>query len=139
MNILSRSKFSTKLLTAFVFCALITLLAGAGSILSINRLSTALALTFSDNLVSVGKIGETLSSLTAHNRGMYRLLDGQRGVLPDSENHRLHEALVTDLNTAKNAYASYRATPLQDDERAAGDKLDLVWPTYISTSQKIVD
>nr|WP_018925469.1 methyl-accepting chemotaxis protein [Pseudomonas umsongensis] len=139
MNILSRSKFSTKLLTAFVFCALITLLVGAGSILSINRLSTALALTFSDNLVSVGKIGETLSSLTAHNRGMYRLLDGQRGVLPDSENHRLHEALVTDLNTAKNAYASYRATPLQDDERAAGDKLDLVWPTYISTSQKIVE
>lgn len=139
MNILSRSKFSTKLLTAFVFCALITLLVGAGSILGINRLSTALAQTFSNNLVSVGKTGETLSSLTAHNRGLYRLLDGHRGVLPDSENHRLHEALVTDLNTAKNAYASYRATPLEDDERAAGDKLDLIWPTYISTSQKIVE
>jgi methyl-accepting chemotaxis protein len=139
MNILSRSKFSTKLLTAFVFCALITLLVGAGSILGINRLSTALAQTFSNNLVSVGKTGETLSSLTAHNRGLYRLLDGYRGVLPDSENHRLHEALVTDLNTAKNAYASYRATPLEDDERAAGDKLDLIWPTYISTSQKIVE
>lgn len=77
MNILSRSEFSTKLLTAFVFCALITLLVGAGSILSINRLSTALALTFSDNLVSVGKIGETLSSLTAHNVGCIVCLMGK--------------------------------------------------------------
>lgn len=77
MNILSRSEFSTKLLTAFVFCTLITLLVGAGSILSINRLSTALALTFSDNLVSVGKIGETLSSLTAHNVGCIVCLMGK--------------------------------------------------------------
>jgi methyl-accepting chemotaxis protein len=139
MNILSRSKFSTKLLTSFVFCALITLLVGAGGILGINRLSTALESTFSNNLVSVGKTGETLSSLTAHNRGLYRLYDAQKGVLSDADNQRLREALVNDLSAAQKAYATYRATPLEDDERAAGDKLDVLWPTYISTSQKIVE
>ncbi|MEB0046549.1 MULTISPECIES: methyl-accepting chemotaxis protein [unclassified Pseudomonas] len=139
MNILSRSKFSTKLLAAFVFCALITLLVGAGGILGINKLSAALALTFSNNLVSVAKTAETLTSLTAHNRGLYRLLDAHTESVADAENQRLRDALVNDLNAAKKAYSTYRATLLEDDERAAGDKLDLLWPSYDSTAQQVIE
>ena len=40
----------------------------------INRLATALSLTYSSNRVSVGNINETMTSLVAHNRGLYRLL-----------------------------------------------------------------
>ncbi|MCK9812610.1 methyl-accepting chemotaxis protein [Pseudomonas sp. MAFF 302046] len=139
MSLLNRFKFSTKLLTAFVLCALITLLIGAGGMLGINKLATALSLTFSNNLVSVANTAETLGSLTAHNRGLYRLVDTHSGELDATENKRLHESLESDLNNALKAYKTYRATPLEDDERAAGDKLDGIWPGYIASSKKIVE
>ena len=139
MSTLNRLTFSTKLLSAFVLCALITLLIGAGGMLGINKLATALSLTFSNNLVSVAKANETLSGLIAHNRGLYRLVDTHNGELDATENKRLHESLISDLDSAQKAYKTYRATPLEDDERAAGDKLDKLWPGYIASSQKIVE
>ncbi|GAB0085223.1 hypothetical protein TOC8172_49370 [Pseudomonas syringae] len=36
---------------------------------------------------------------------------------------------------AEKAYSTYRATPLEDDERAAGDQMDKDWPVY----QALVD
>ncbi|MFH7359993.1 MCP four helix bundle domain-containing protein, partial [Pseudomonas syringae pv. tagetis] len=61
--------FSTKLLSAFLVCALITLAVGGLGLVGVTRLANALVLTFSNNLVSVSNTNETLTSLTAHNRG----------------------------------------------------------------------
>lgn len=44
---------------------------------AVNKLSDALESTFSNNLLSVANTNETMSALTTHNRGLYRLLDAK--------------------------------------------------------------
>ncbi|RMP64101.1 Methyl-accepting chemotaxis protein [Pseudomonas syringae pv. berberidis] len=139
MNFLRQSKFSTKLLSAFIICALITLAVGGLGMTGVTRLASALELTFSNNLVSVGNTSETLTSLTAHNRGLYRLLDAQSGGVPESDKERVRQALGDDLARAQKVFSIYRATPLEDDERVAGDQLEQMLPAYIAGSQQVVE
>jgi methyl-accepting chemotaxis protein len=139
MNILNQSKFSTKLLSSFVICALITLAVGGLGMMGISRLATALSLTFSNSLVSVGNINETLTSLIAHNRGLYRLLDAHAGDVPEADKTRVRQNLAKDLAQAESAFATYRATPLAVDERAAGDKYTEIWPGYVAGAQKVIE
>ncbi|WP_413784067.1 MCP four helix bundle domain-containing protein [Pseudomonas amygdali] len=139
MNFLRQSKFSTKLLSAFIVCALITLTVGGLGMVGVTRLGNALELTFSNNLVSVSNTNETLTSLTAHNRGLYRLLDAQDGGVPEADKERVRQALSEDLARAQRIFAIYRATPLEDDERAAGDQFELMMPGYVAGAQQVVD
>ena len=131
-------KISTKLLLSFLLCALVTLGVGLLGIKSVVRLSSALELTFSNNLVSVSSTASTLNGLVAHNRGLYRLLDASKGDVSAQDRDRVTQDIANELKRSQSAYATYRATPLADDERAAGDKLDQIWPTYISNSERIV-
>ncbi|MBN2990806.1 methyl-accepting chemotaxis protein [Pseudomonas cedrina subsp. fulgida] len=131
-------KISTKLLLSFLLCAMVTLGVGLLGIKGVVRLATALEQTFSNNLVSVGNIATTLNGVVAHNRGLYRLMDASKGDIPAQDRERVRQNLVQELERSRAAYATYRATPLEDDERAAGDKLDQIWPTYISSSEGIM-
>ncbi|TFF09111.1 methyl-accepting chemotaxis protein [Pseudomonas sp. BCA14] len=131
-------KISTKLLLSFLLCALVTLGVGLLGIKGVVRLSTALELTFSNNLVSVSNTAATLSGLTAHNRGMYRLMDASKGDVAPQDRDRVRQDIAQELKRSQASYATYRATPLEDDERAAGDKLDKIWPAYVSSSERIV-
>ena len=139
MNILRQFKFSTKLLSAFIICALITLAVGGLGMTGVTRLGNALEQTFSNNLVSVGNTNETLTSMTAHNRGLYRLLDARDGGVSETDKERVHQALADDLARAQKVFATYRATPLEDDERVAGDQLEQMLPAYIAGSQQVVE
>ena len=131
-------KISTKLLLSFLLCALVTLGVGLLGIKSVVRLSSALELTFSNNLVSVSNTAATLNGLVAHNRGLYRLLDSSKGDVSAQDRDRVSQDIANELQRSQTAYATYRATPLEDDERAAGDKLDQIWPTYISNSERVI-
>ncbi len=131
-------KISTKLLLSFVLCAFITLVVGALGIKGVVRLASALELTFSNNLVSVSNTAATLNGLVAHNRGLYRLIDASNGDVSQQDRDRVRQDIANELKRSQAAYATYRATPLEDDERAAGDKLDQIWPTYISNSERII-
>ncbi|AVE07682.1 methyl-accepting chemotaxis protein [Pseudomonas palleroniana] len=131
-------KISTKLLLSFLLCALITFGVGLLGIKGVVRLSTALELTFSNNLVSVSNTAATLNGLMAHNRGMYRLMDASKGDVAPQDRERVRQDIAQEFKRSQVAYATYRATPLEDDERAAGDKLDQIWPTYISNSERII-
>lgn len=139
MNILRQFKFSTKLLSAFIICALITLAVGGLGMTGVTRLGNALEQTFSNNLVSVGNTNETLTSMTAHNRGLYRLLDAQDGGVSETDKERVRQALADDLARAQKVFTTYRATPLEDDERVAGDQLEQMLPAYIAGSQQVVE
>ena len=131
-------KISTKLLLSFLLCALVTLAVGLLGIKGVVRLSTALELTFSNNLVSVSNTAATLNGLVAHNRGLYRLMDASRGDVSPQDRDRVRQDIAQELKRSQASYATYRATPLEDDERAAGDKLDQIWPSYISNSERIM-
>ncbi|WDU60919.1 methyl-accepting chemotaxis protein [Pseudomonas poae] len=131
-------KISTKLLLSFLLCALVTLGVGLLGIKGVVRLANALELTFSNNLVSVSNTAATLNGLVAHNRGLYRLLDASKGDVTAQDRDRVRQDIANELKRAQTAYATYRATPLEDDERAAGDKLDQLWPNYISNSERVI-
>ncbi|CRM84805.1 MULTISPECIES: methyl-accepting chemotaxis protein [Pseudomonas] len=131
-------KISTKLLLSFLLCALVTLGVGLLGIKSVVRLANALELTFSNNLVSVSTTAATLNSLVAHNRGLYRLMDASNGDVSQQDRDRVRQDIANELKRSQSAYATYRATPQEDDERAAGDKLDQIWPTYTSSSERIM-
>ncbi|MEE4921087.1 methyl-accepting chemotaxis protein [Pseudomonas alliivorans] len=139
MNILRQFKFSTKLLSAFIICALITLAVGGLGMTGVTRLGNALEQTFSNNLVSVSNTNETLTSMTAHNRGLYRLLDAQDGGVSETDKERVRQAIADDLARAQKVFSTYRATPLEDDERVAGDQLEQMLPAYIAGSQQVIE
>ena len=131
-------KISTKLLLSFLVCALVTLGVGLLGIKSVVRLANALEQTFSNNLASVSNTTATLNGLVAHNRGLYRLMDASKGDVAQQDRDRVRQDIANELKRSQSAYATYRATPLEDDERAAGDKLDQIWPTYTSSSERIM-
>ncbi|WP_343077610.1 methyl-accepting chemotaxis protein [Pseudomonas sp.] len=139
MNFLNQSKFSTRLMAAFVICALITLAVGGVGMVGISRLSTALSLTFSNSLVSASNTGQTMISLTAHNRGLFRLLDAQTSGVAEAEKTRIRQSLATVLAQAEKAFATYRTTPMEADELAAGDKYAELWPAYVAGAQKVIE
>ncbi|POP77839.1 methyl-accepting chemotaxis protein [Pseudomonas syringae pv. syringae] len=135
MNMINRTSFAKKLMAAFIVCAMITLAVGGLGMLGINRLSDALELTFSNNLVSVANTNETMTALTTHNRGLYRLLDARDKATAE----KMRQSINAELERAQKVYAIYRATPLEDDERAAGDQYDALMSAYMSASQNIFD
>ncbi|KPZ01696.1 methyl-accepting chemotaxis protein [Pseudomonas syringae] len=135
MNLINRTSFAKKLMAALTVCAVITLAVGGVGMLGINRLSDALELTFSNNLVSVANTNETMTALTTHNRGLYRLLDAKDTATAE----KMRQSINAELERAQKVYAIYRATPLEDDERAAGDQYDALMPAYMSASQNIFD
>ncbi|MCQ2997740.1 methyl-accepting chemotaxis protein [Pseudomonas syringae] len=135
MNFLKHANFSGKLAIAFGACAVITLAVGGLGMSAVNKLSDALESTFSNNLLSVANTNETMSALTTHNRGLYRLLDAKDSTTAE----KMRSSISAELERAQKVYAVYRDTPLQDDEKAAGDQYDNVMPSYISNTQKIFD
>ena len=131
-------KISTKLLLSFLLCALVTLGVGLLGIKGVVRLANALEKTFSNNLLSVSNTAATLNGLVAHNRGLYRLMDASKGDVPQQDRDRVRQDIANELKRSQAAFATYRATPLEADERAAGDTLDQIWPAYISSSDRIM-
>ncbi|WLH69853.1 methyl-accepting chemotaxis protein [Pseudomonas sp. FP2309] len=131
-------KISTKLLLSFLLCALVTLGVGLLGIKGVVRLANSLEMAFSNNLVSVSSTSATLNGLVAHNRGLYRLMDASQGDVSQQDRDRVRQDIANELKNSQAAYNTYRATALEDDERAAGDKLDQIWPAYISSSDSIM-
>jgi methyl-accepting chemotaxis protein len=67
------------------------------------------------------------------------LLDAQAGDVPEADRTRVRQALTTDLAQAEKAFATYRATPMDDDEQAAVDKYEKLWPAYVAGAQKVIE
>ncbi len=59
--------------------------------------------------------------------------------MPETDKERVRQALGDDLARAQKVFAIYRATPLEDDERVAGDQLEQMLPAYIAGTQQVVE
>ncbi|SDI51856.1 methyl-accepting chemotaxis protein [Pseudomonas flavescens] len=130
MNWFYDAKLATKLYLAFALCATITLVVGVVGSQGIGSLSSSLQLVFSNNLVSVSKTAEARSNAVAQNRDLFRLLDAATAGAPQSDRSAILTSLKENRQTSERAFATYRATPLADDERAAGDRMEKDWPAY---------
>ena len=129
------AKLSTKLFLAFALCASITLVVGFLGNQGVGSLSSSLQLVFSNNLVSVAKTAEIKAGSLEQRSQLYHLFAVTSGNSPQAERDRIKDQMRDARLAAEAAYAIYRATPLADDERAAGDKMDSDWPAY----QALVD
>lgn len=138
MNWFYNAKLSTKLFIAFALCALITLAVGVIGGQGIGAISTSLRAVFSNNLVSVSKTAETKANAIAQNRDLYRYLSAAAAEAPQTLKDEILASMRDNRATAEKAYAQYRATPLADDERAAGDQMDRDWPAYQALLDRIV-
>ncbi|MDU8499490.1 methyl-accepting chemotaxis protein [Pseudomonas syringae] len=130
MNWFYNAKLSTKLFISFALCAVITLAVGMVASRGIGELASNLKLAFSNNLVSVSKTNEATTNTVEQNRDLYRLLSVAASDAPQSAKDEILASLKKNRAEAEKAYATYRATPLEDDERAAGDQMDKDWPAY---------
>ena len=138
MNWLRDAKLSTKLIAAFGLCAFITLGVGLLGSRGVSQLSDSLRVVFSNNLVSVAKVGEAKSSAIAQLRDLYRLMAATAANAPQSTKDQILQNMAKNRSDSEKAFSTYRATPLADDERAAGDKMERDWPIYQALMQKAV-
>ncbi len=138
MSWLHDAKLSTKLLTAFGLCAFITLGVGVLGSRGVSQLSDSLKLVFSNNLVSVSKTAEAKAKAVEQSRDMYRLYIATSTNAPQNEKDELLASMKANQLASELAYSTYRKTPLADDERLAGDKMDKDWPVYQEFVQKFL-
>jgi methyl-accepting chemotaxis protein len=138
MSWLHDAKLSTKLITVFGLCAFITLGVGLLGSRGVSQLSDSLKLVFSNNLVSVAKTAEAKAKAVEQSRDMYRLYIATSTNAPQNEKDELLASMKANQLASELAYSTYRKTPLADDERLAGDKMDKDWPVYQEFVQKFV-
>lgn len=138
MTWLRDAKLSTKLITAFVLCALITLAVGLLGSRGITQLSDSLKSVFSNNLLSVAKTAETKSNAIAQQRDLYSLIGANISGAPQSVKDEILQNIAKNRADSEKAFALYRQTPLADDERAAGDKMESDWPAYQAQIQTVL-
>lgn len=130
MNWFNQAKIATKLLTAFVLCAVITLIVGALGSRGISRISENMSEVFANNVYSVTKSSEAKSRAIAQNRDLYRALSAAAEDRPAADIDNIIKSLKDNQARSEKAFKEYRTTDLDPDERAAGDQLEKDWPVY---------
>jgi len=136
MSWLHDAKLSTKLITSFGLCAVITLGVGILGSRGVSQLSESLKSVFSNNLVSVANTAEAKTKAVGQTRDMFRLYIATASNAPQSEKDEYLASLKANQLASEKAFAAYRSTPLAPDERAAGDRMDRDWPAYQEIVQK---
>ncbi|WP_311968347.1 methyl-accepting chemotaxis protein [Pseudomonas baltica] len=136
MRWLNDAKLSTKLILGFALCALITLVVGLLGSRGIGQLSESLKSVFSNNLVSVAGTAQAKIKAVGQSRDLYRLYLASASSAPQSVKDEFLASMDANRQASEKAYAQYRKTPLDDDERAAGDQMDRDWPAYQAMIQQ---
>jgi methyl-accepting chemotaxis protein len=136
MRWLNDAKLSTKLILGFALCALITLVVGLLGSRGIGQLSESLKSVFSNNLVSVAGTAQAKIKAVGQSRDLYRLYLASASNAPQSVKDEFLASMDANRQASEKAYAQYRKTPLDDDERAAGDQMDRDWPAYQAMIQQ---
>ena len=138
MHWLRDAKLSTKLIVAFGLCALITLVVGVLGSRGISQLSESLRSVFANNLVSVAKTAEAKSKAIAQQRDLYALINAVASNASQASRDQLVQSMDANRADSEKAFALYRTTPLADDERAAGDRMERDWPAYQAQIQRVL-
>jgi methyl-accepting chemotaxis protein len=132
------ARLSTKLISAFALCALITLGVGLLGGRGAAQLADSLKSVFENNLVSVANTAQAKTKAVGQSRDLYRLYIAVASGAPQSVKDEYITSMDGNRKASEAAFADYRKTPLADDERAAGDKMERDWPAYQAMVQKYV-
>lgn len=134
MSWLIRLKLKSKLLTAFGLCALITVVVAALGQSGIAKLYAQLQDTVTNNLVSVQQSAAIKANAIATNRDFFKSIVMTAANAAPEDVNAVIQSYRDNQSEAQAAFKLYRSTPLEADERAAGDDFERDWPAYISAA-----
>ncbi|MBX8490849.1 methyl-accepting chemotaxis protein [Pseudomonas cichorii] len=137
MSLLINLKLKSKLLFAFGLCTVITVGVAALGYSGVSTIYSLLQSTVSNNLVSIQKTDSVKANVIATHRDMFRAINlALRKAAPEDIN-----AVVLSFKDnqaeAEQQFKIYRATPLEADERAAGNEFERDWPAYVAAAENI--
>jgi methyl-accepting chemotaxis protein len=132
MSWLTNLKLKSKLLSAFCLCALITVAVGVLGHTGISRLYDLFQSTVTNNLLSITKVDSVKANVIATNRDFFKAI-GLSAIKasPDEVNAAI-QSLKENQAQAESDFKVYRSTPLQADEKAAGDDFERDWQAYVA-------
>lgn len=135
MTWLTHLKLKYKLLSAFSLCALITIVVGVLGQHGISRLYDLFQDTVDNSMLSVAKVDSVKANVIATNRDFFKIISlSALKARPDDINAVI-QSLKENQAQAESDFAIYRGTPLEDDEKAAGDEFLRDWPAYLAAVQ----
>lgn len=132
MSWLTRLKLKSKLLIAFGLCALITVVVAVLGQSGIAKMYGQLQATVTNNLVSIQKTDAVKVGAVATNRDFFKAIVLTVANASADDINAVIQSYRDNQSEVQTAFKIYRATPLEADERAAGDDFERDWPAYIS-------
>ncbi|PPS42947.1 methyl-accepting chemotaxis protein [Pseudomonas syringae] len=139
MNLLRGTMLSTRLISAFVVCAVVTLGVGFIGYTGITGLKNSVDGIVKNNLISVYSTSNARSNAIAHYRDLHRALLFKFAKADQAKYEDVIRSLADNQQEVEQLFKIYRKTPLQDDERIAGDQFEKSWPAYINASSKVIE
>ncbi|UVH51728.1 methyl-accepting chemotaxis protein [Pseudomonas sp. CBSPBW29] len=134
MSILSVTSFrlQSKLMIAFGLCALITIVVAMLGFSGLNRLSDQIEDIVVNNLTSINQGQIANANAIATNRDYFKaiVLTAANASFEDIKANQ--DSYRSTQEQALAAFRAYRETPLEADEKAAGDRFERDWPAYIA-------
>lgn len=132
MSWLSNVKLKPKLLIAFGLCALITLIVAVLGQSGIAKLYAQIQSISGNNLVSIQKTDSVKANLVATDRDFYKAIVLNTANVDLADTNAVLQSYHDNQSEALASFKAYRTTPLDPDERAAGDDFERDWPAYIA-------
>ena len=137
MSFLQAMKLKPKLLISFGLCAAITVAVAVLGQMGATQIYGLLADTVSNNLISIQKTDAIKANAIASNRDLYKAVALVLRKGSPSDLDAVIAAFRGNQADAEQAFKIYRATPLEDDERAAGNEFERDWPAYVASAEQI--
>lgn len=128
-----------KLAVAFGLCTLITLGIGVVGLNGLKNINTLLDSVLSNNLRSITLVNDAKANVIAHNRDVFRLMSMVYANAPQAEQDRIVASLRSNQADAEKPFAEYRLTPLEPDEKAAGDAFEGDWKNYLTGINAVLE
>ena len=135
MSWLTNLKLKTKLLSAFCLCSMITVVVGVLGQTGISRMYDLFQNAISDNMVSVTQVDSVKANVIGTNRDFFKAIGLSAIKANPDDIAAAIQSFKENQAQAESDFRRYRATPLEPDEKAAGDDFERDFPAYIAAVQ----
>jgi methyl-accepting chemotaxis protein len=125
-------KLKTKLITAFGLCALITVVVAALGLSGLGQLNDQMQNIITNNVKSIEQTQIVNNNTIATNRDFFRAIMLAASNASEDDIKENLQFYRDNQAKALKAFREYRTTPLEADERAAGDRFERDWSVYIA-------
>jgi len=130
-------KLKSKMLLAFGLCALIAVAVAWLGYSGASRLYGMLQDTVNNNLISIQKTDAVKANAIATNRDLYKAVNLAFRKSNSEAIETAIQSFAENQAEAEKAFKIYRSTPLEEDEKLAGDSFEQDWPAYITAANEV--